>query len=215
MKYVVCMSLWPHTTNILISNWSSMRKFSQLSKNASREDRCFSLFSPLHVSHISHPLHSIFMLWLVKFDMWVHAENLYMLKLLNFDSWSWQGFVSTCDVLNCLFPLAVQNEILLQGCALKKIEGSPGPVWNEQRCCSAAEWLQEALQKSCKRAGCSSSKFWLFHAAENSRITNCAAKGLRSGFKKTKNVVTGGGLPLISTKNKKSRLQQYNNHEIW
>ena len=26
-------------------------------------------------------------------------------------------------------------------------------VRNEQRCCSAAEWLQEALQKSCKRAG--------------------------------------------------------------
>ena len=27
------------------------------------------------------------------------------------------------------------------------------PVRNEQRCCSAAEWLQEALQKSCKSAG--------------------------------------------------------------
>ena len=26
-------------------------------------------------------------------------------------------------------------------------------VRNEQRCCSAAEWLQEALQKSCKSAG--------------------------------------------------------------
>ena len=35
------------------------------------------------------------------------------------------------------------------------------PVRNEQRCCSAAEWLQEALQKSCKRARCSSRKFWL------------------------------------------------------
>ena len=27
------------------------------------------------------------------------------------DSWSWQSFVSSCNVLNCLFPLAVQNEI--------------------------------------------------------------------------------------------------------
>ena len=36
---------------------------------------------------------------------------------------------------------------------------------------SAAEWLQEALQKSCKRAGCSSSKFWLFRAAVESPLT--------------------------------------------
>ena len=39
------------------------------------------------------------------------------------------------------------------------------PVRNTQRCCSAAEWLQEALQNSCKEAGCSSRKFWLFRAA--------------------------------------------------
>ena len=46
MKYVVFMSLWPSTINIFISNWPRTRKFSQLLKNASREDRCFSLFSP-------------------------------------------------------------------------------------------------------------------------------------------------------------------------
>ena len=34
-------------------------------------------------------------------------------KFSHFDSWSWQSFVSTCDVLNCLFPLDVQNEIRL------------------------------------------------------------------------------------------------------
>ena len=47
------------------------------------------------------------------FDRWVHAENLRsILKLVYFDSWSWQNFVSTCDVFNCLFPLnIVQNEI--------------------------------------------------------------------------------------------------------
>ena len=45
----------------------------------------------------------------------VHAENLCsILKLVYFDSWSWHSFVSTCDVLNCLFPLnIVQNEIQL------------------------------------------------------------------------------------------------------
>ena len=49
-----------------------------------------------------------------KFDSWVHAENLCsILKLVYFDSWSWQSFVSTCDVFNCLFPLDVQNEIQL------------------------------------------------------------------------------------------------------
>ena len=29
------------------------------------------------------------------------------------DIWSWQSFVSSCGVLNCLFPLGVQNEIQL------------------------------------------------------------------------------------------------------
>ena len=49
-----------------------------------------------------------------KFDRRVHAENLWsILKLVYFDSWSWQRFVSTCDVLNCRFPLDVQNEIQL------------------------------------------------------------------------------------------------------
>ena len=44
-----------------------------------------------------------------KFDRWVHAQNLCsILKLIYFDSWSWQSFVSTCDVFNCLFPLDVQ-----------------------------------------------------------------------------------------------------------
>ena len=34
-----------------------------------------------------------------KFDRWVYVENLCsILKLVYFDSWSWQSFVSTCDV---------------------------------------------------------------------------------------------------------------------
>ena len=49
-----------------------------------------------------------------KFDRWVYAEHLCsILKLVNFDSRSWQSFVSTCDVFNCLSPLDVQNEIQL------------------------------------------------------------------------------------------------------
>ena len=49
-----------------------------------------------------------------KFDKWVHAENLCStLNLVYFDSWSWQSFVSACDVFNCLFALDVQNEIQL------------------------------------------------------------------------------------------------------
>ena len=49
-----------------------------------------------------------------KIDSWVHAENLCtILNLVYFDSWSWQSFVSTCDVFNCLFPLDAQNEIQL------------------------------------------------------------------------------------------------------
>ena len=39
-----------------------------------------------------------------KFDRWVYAEKLCsILKVVYFDSWSWQGFVSTCDVFNCPF----------------------------------------------------------------------------------------------------------------
>ena len=39
-----------------------------------------------------------------KFGRWVHADNLCsILKLVYFESWSWQSFLSTCDVFNCLF----------------------------------------------------------------------------------------------------------------
>ena len=69
-------------------------------------------------SYLGHALVTLYAQFLCsdwsKFDRWVHAENLYsILKLVYFDSWSWQSFVSTCDVFNCLFPLDVQNEIQL------------------------------------------------------------------------------------------------------
>ena len=41
------------------------------------------------------------------------VEKCSILKLVYFDSWSWQSFLSTCDVFYCLFPLDAQNEIQL------------------------------------------------------------------------------------------------------
>ena len=72
-----------------------------------REGSCFWLCSPW--SRVGHALRPIFMLWLVK--IWQVSSCI--LNLVYFDSWSWQSFVSTCDVFNCLFLLDVQNEIQL------------------------------------------------------------------------------------------------------
>ena len=63
------------------------------------------------------------------------------------------------------------------------------PVRNAQRCCSAAEWLQEALQNSCKEAGCSSRKFWLFGAALWSRL-KAISSGLAAVERTHKNAVS-------------------------
>ena len=107
MKYVVFMC---RTIKILISNWPRTRKFSQLL----RVGKTVAFDFPHHV----HVLVTLYVQFLCsdwsKFDRWVHAENLgSILNLVYFDSWSWQRFVSTCDVFNCLFPLDVQNEIQL------------------------------------------------------------------------------------------------------
>ena len=69
-------------------------------------------------SHHGHTLGTLYVQFSCsdwsKFDRWVDTENVYrILKLVYFDSWSWQSFVSTCDVFNCLFPLNVQSEIQL------------------------------------------------------------------------------------------------------
>ena len=72
-------------------------------------------------SHLSHALVTLYVQFLCsdwsKFDRWVHAENLCsILKVVYFDSWSWQSFVSTCDVFNCLsllFLPDIRNEIQL------------------------------------------------------------------------------------------------------
>ena len=92
------------TIKILILNWPRTRKF--------------SLAVALDFAHSGHSLATLYAQLLSsdwsKFYRWVHAENLCsILNLVYFDSWSWQSFVSTCDVFNCLFPLDVQNEIQL------------------------------------------------------------------------------------------------------
>ena len=98
------------TIKILISNWPRTQKFSQLLQAGKTVAFDFA--------HHGHALVTLYVQFLrsdwSKFDRWVHAENLCsILKLVYFDSWSWQSFVSTCDVFNCLFPLDVQNEIQL------------------------------------------------------------------------------------------------------
>ena len=98
------------TIKILISNWPRTRKFSQLLQAGKTVAFDFA--------HHGHALVTLYFQFLCsdwsKFDRWVHEENLCsILKLVYCDSWSWQSFVSTCDVFNCLFPLDVQNEIQL------------------------------------------------------------------------------------------------------
>ena len=70
------------------------------------------------LSYHGHALVTLYVQFLYsdwsKFDRWVHTEKLCsILRVVYFDSWSWQSFVSTCDVFNCLFLLDVQNEIQL------------------------------------------------------------------------------------------------------
>ena len=108
MKYVVFMSLWLLTVKILISNWPRTRNSASFLKI--QAVKTFSYHSHALVTLYVQLLYSDWS----KFDRWVHAENLCsVLKVVYFDSWSWQSFVSTCDVCNYLFPLDEQNEIQL------------------------------------------------------------------------------------------------------
>ena len=98
------------TIKILISNWPRTQKFSQLLQAGKTVAFDFS-------RHV-HALVTLYVQFLCsdwsKFDRWVHVENLCsILNLVYFDSWSWERFVSTCDVFNCLSPRNVQNEIQL------------------------------------------------------------------------------------------------------
>ena len=97
MKFVLLMF---RTTKILILNWPRTPKFSQLLQAGKTV--------PFDFAHHGHALVTLYIQFLCsdwsKFDRWVHAENLCsILNLVYFDSWSWQSFVSTCDVLTIFF----------------------------------------------------------------------------------------------------------------
>ena len=107
MKYVVFM--WC-TIKILISNWPRKRKFSHLLQAGKTVAFDFP--------HHGHALVTLYVQFLCsdwsKFDRWGHAENsCSIMNLVHLDSWSWQRFVSTCDVFNCFSPLDIKNEIQL------------------------------------------------------------------------------------------------------
>ena len=107
MEYVVYFC---RTIEILILNWPRTRKFIQLLQ--ARKTILFDF------AHHDHALVTLFVQLLrcdwSKFDRWVHEQNLCsILNLVHSDGWSWQSFVSTCYVFNCLFPLDIQNEIQL------------------------------------------------------------------------------------------------------
>ena len=102
MKYVVFMWRWPRTIKILVSNWPRTQKFTQLFKITGVGD----LFLPW-LRSTSH------FYALIGHNLTGDSCLCSILKLVYFDSWSWQSFVSTCDVFNCFFLLDVQNELQL------------------------------------------------------------------------------------------------------
>ena len=100
------------TIKILILNWPRKLKFSQFLQAGktcrllltflTKVTRCWRSKSNFYAL-IGQKLTGEFT-WKTYAASW----NLFI-----FDSWSWQSFVSTCDVFDCLFPLNVQNEIQL------------------------------------------------------------------------------------------------------
>ena len=101
------------TIKILISNWPEKLKFSQCLQ-AGKTCQLLSTFLT-KVTRWSRSRSNSYPLigpdLTGEFMRKIYAAC--VLKLVYFDSWSWQRFVSTCDVFNCLFPLSVQSEIQL------------------------------------------------------------------------------------------------------
>ena len=99
------------TIKILISNWPEKLKFSQCLQ-AGKTCQLLSTFLT-KVTRWSRSRSNSYPLigpdLTGEFMRKIYAAC--VLKLVYFDSWSWQRFVSTCDVFNCLFPLSVQSEI--------------------------------------------------------------------------------------------------------
>ena len=96
------------TFKMLISNWSRTRKFNRLLHLHARSSIAFDF-----VTRWSRSTSNFYVLigqnLIGEFMRKSYAASGNLLT----DSWSWQCFMSSCNVLNCLFPLAVQNEIQL------------------------------------------------------------------------------------------------------
>ena len=95
--YKICCVFYVPQIKILISNWPRKLKFSKFLQAVEDMPVAFDF------SHQGHALVTLYILFLCsdwsKFDRWVHAENLCsILKPVYFDRWSWQCFVSTCNV---------------------------------------------------------------------------------------------------------------------
>ena len=109
MKYVVFMSLWPHTIRILISNWPRTQKFSQFFLKI-RAGKTFS--------YHGHALVTLYVQFLC--SDWSILTGEFMRKIY---SASWKLFTLAAEAdrvlcqlqwcFNCLFSLDVQNEIQL------------------------------------------------------------------------------------------------------
>ena len=103
------------TIKILISNWPRDRtqKFSQLLQAGK------AVLLTLHtmVTRWSRSTSNSYALFgqnlTGEFMRKIYAASLNLVYSVYFDRWSWQSFVSTCDIFNGLFPLDVQNEIQL------------------------------------------------------------------------------------------------------
>ena len=113
-SYGICcvyVTLVPHCQDFDFKMTSDAKIQPLFLKNKGGED----LFLPW--SRVGHALRPIFVFWLVKMWQVSSCGNLCsILKVVYFNSWSWQSFVSTCDVFNCLnlFPLDVKNKIQLR-----------------------------------------------------------------------------------------------------
>ena len=103
------------------------------------------LFSPW--SHNDHVRCSIFMLWLVKIwqvcsygKFMQPLETCLFWQLLYAFGWSWQSFVPSCDVFNCLFPLDVQNKIAAIKSLLLSMAGL-FIVFLVEKCVACQNWV--------------------------------------------------------------------------
>ena len=104
------------TFKMLISNWPRTRKFNRLLHlHAGKAITCGQggLRFFLTVTRWSRSTSNFYVLigqnLTGEFTRKIYAASGNLLT----DSWSWESFVPSCDALNCLFLLGVQNEIQL------------------------------------------------------------------------------------------------------